>query len=147
MSAQIWLPLIGAVLAWVLTEWRKLWWEQYQRKTKIYEELLRASRGFYEATADIQKKRAFLELADSCWLYCNDDVVTRMLTFLETVATGPGTTAEQRRIAFAQLVVALRKDVFAWGQPWRTKLKSADYRLYGATTDSSSNSSSSPSGA
>ncbi len=49
-SADFWkfaAPLLGAVFAWFINEWRKRLADQYQRKEANYKELLKSLRGFY----------------------------------------------------------------------------------------------------
>jgi len=74
---EITVPLLAAVVAWFVNEWRKRAWEEYQRKETSYRALMAASRGFHANAQDTQRKAAFLEQVDLCWLYCPDHVIRR----------------------------------------------------------------------
>jgi hypothetical protein len=41
------IPVIGAVAAWYLNERRKRAWEEYEKKERNYQELIKALKGFY----------------------------------------------------------------------------------------------------
>jgi hypothetical protein len=130
MSLQIWLPLVTAVVAWFVTEWRRLWWEKYQRKAKIYEDLVRASRRFLPGGGrNAERRAAFLAQAELCWLYANDDVIRKTQAFLQAIPPSAETTIREREVAYAELVLALRKDLLAWYQRG-TKLKTTDYKAW-----------------
>jgi hypothetical protein len=124
---------LAGVVAWFANERRKRAWEEYQRKEENYKALVRASRGFYVATQETQKKTAFLEQVDLCWLYCSDDVISAAYAFLETVKTGAGSTEAQRADAFGRFMVAIRRDLLHRRVARRTRLRAGDYRVFTAT--------------
>ena len=126
------IPLLAAVVAWFVNEWRKRAWDEYQRKEANYKGLLSASRGFYVNAQDTQKKAAFLEQVDLCWLYCTDEVINRAYAFLDTVKTGTTAPESERAQAFGEFVLAIRKDLLKRQIARRTSLKAEDYRLFKA---------------
>ena len=86
---KIVLPIAAAAIAWLVNEWQKRKWEQYQRKEANYKELLHTLRGFYTGAAnDLQLKEAFLDQLTQSWLYCPDNVITLGYQFLDTVGGG-----------------------------------------------------------
>ena len=96
-SVDFWkfvVPLMGAVVAWFLNEWRKRIWEQYQRKEDQYKILIRCLQGFYVGTANQQMKAKFLQQLNICWLYCPDEVIKKAYAFLDTVHAGKNQTDE-----------------------------------------------------
>ncbi len=85
---KIFVPLIGAVIAWAANEYRKQKAEDYQKKEERYIELIKALRGFYGAykVKDAKGLRQnFLDQLDQCWLYCPDDVILRAYRFLAAI--------------------------------------------------------------
>jgi len=88
-SADFWkvtIPLLGAVIAWLVNERRKHLWEQYIRKETSYKELIRCLRGFYEGTKDSHLTGEFLNQINICWLDCPDIVIKKGYEFLDLVA-------------------------------------------------------------
>ena len=64
---KIFVPLIGAIIAWYANEWRKRGWEEYQRKEGKYQVLLKSLKGFYTSAIPEEAKllkQAFLEQLD-----------------------------------------------------------------------------------
>jgi hypothetical protein len=126
------IPLLAAVVAWFVNESRKRAWEEYQRKETNYKALLIASRGFYANALDAQKKTDFLQQVDICWLYCPDEVIRRLNGFLDSVQTGAQSTDVDRTHAFAELVLAIRRDLLQRRSTGSTSLSREDYRLFRA---------------
>jgi hypothetical protein len=119
------LPLLGAAMAWVINEWRKRVWEDYQRKEANYRELLKALRGFYAAAENDAMKKTFLEQINLCWLYCPDDVIRKVYDFLDKVARGD----EGKEVAAGEFVLAIRKDLLSINPFWETTLKPEEFRI------------------
>lgn len=46
------LPLLGAVIAWLVNQWQQRARDEYLRKEKLYRDLLNALEGFYTAPPD-----------------------------------------------------------------------------------------------
>ncbi len=130
---KFFIPLATGVIGWLVIEWRRRSWEQYQRKEDRYRELLQTSRGFYVSTQDTELKSAFLDQVNLCWLYCPDEVISRAYSFLETVHVGNQSTDAQQEAAFGELVAAIRRDLFRRGMGRRTRLQASDFRHLKAT--------------
>lgn len=130
---QLTLPLIAAAVAWFFNERRKLAWEEYTRKEENYKNLLRASRGFHADAQNAEKKSAFLDEVNLCWLYCPDAVIRALYAFLGTVKAGASSTEEQRNVAFGQVVAAIRYDLLTRKLTKRTELRAADHKLFKST--------------
>ena len=131
-SVDFWkfaLPLLGAVVAWFLNEWRKRLWEQYQRKEASYKELVRCLRGFYVGVQNAERLKAdFLDQLNQCWLYCPDEVVRRGYDFLDTVHTKAAQADEVKEKAMGEFVAAIRRDLLSRQLVKCTKLTGADFR-------------------
>jgi hypothetical protein len=135
---QLFVPLIGAVIAWFLNELRKQKADLYQRKEAKYIELLSALKGFYvsaivnEAEA-VDQKRKFLNQIDQCWLYCPDDVIRKGYVFLATIHTDRKSSEEEKQEALGEFVSSIRNDLFSHGFINKTRLKGTDFKVYYVT--------------
>ncbi len=132
-SVDFWkfvLPLVGAIIAWFVNEWRKRLWKQYQRKEASYKELVRCLRGFYVGASDADRlKRDFLDQLNQCWLYCPDDVIKKGYEFLDTVdASKPIQPDDVKQKAMGEFIAAVRKDLLARKLVRYTKLTGSDFR-------------------
>ena len=130
---QITVPLLVAVLAWILNESSKRSWEQYKRNEERYKELLLRLRGYYVKSEDLGKRQEFLDQVNLCWLYSPDNVVHRAYAFLDAVKTGAETSESARENAAAELFVAIRKDLLPrnlWRFWRKTELDIADVRHF-----------------
>jgi len=130
---QITVPLLVAVLAWILNESSKRSWEQYKRNEERYKELLLSLRGYYVASEDLAKRQEFLDQVNLCWLYSPDNVIRKAYAFLDTVKTGAEATESDREKAAAELFVAIRKDLLPrslWRFWRKTQLDIADVRHF-----------------
>ncbi|MGH8739026.1 MAG: hypothetical protein ACREVC_16860, partial [Burkholderiales bacterium] len=85
---KFFVPLIGAVIAWVFNERRRCSWEEYLRKEERYRELLRTLTGFYTHAADSNIRSQFLEEYKRCWLYCSDEVIRAANSAMEVMVEG-----------------------------------------------------------
>lgn len=125
-------PLFGAILAWMVNEWRKQYWELYKRKEESYKHLLKSVRGYYDGAVDKKLKAEFLHQLDLCWLYCPDDVIKKGYDFLHLIRNDIKATDKQRNIALSKFVLAVRNDIYPkwWMIFKKTKLTSEDFKIY-----------------
>jgi len=133
-SVEFWkfvVPLIGAVIAWFVNEWRKRLADQYVRKETNYRELLRALYGFYEGFAGANDlKQEFLKQLSTSWLYCPDDVIKKGYAFLETVHARERRSDQEKEFAFGAFVLAIRQDLLSRRLVSKTALTPSDYKHY-----------------
>ncbi len=123
------LPLLGAVVAWFVNEWRKQIADQYQRKEANYKELLRSLRGFYVSSNNPDElRREFLNQLNIAWLYCPDDVIKKGYAFLDTVNALNTSTDTDRELALGAFVAAIRRDILSRKLVRKTKLSLTDFR-------------------
>jgi hypothetical protein len=108
---QVIVPVVVAILAWLLNESSKRSWEQYKRKEERYKELLLSLRGYYVASQDLDKRQQFLDQVNLCWLYSPDIVIRKANAFLNTVKTGTQATDADRVRAAGELFVTIRNDL------------------------------------
>ena len=122
-------PLLGAVAAWFINEWRKRLADQYLRKEANYKKLIEALRGFYvgAANADVLKSE-FLSQLNVAWLYCPDDVIKKGYAFLETVHKESTHTDQDKEHAMGALVLALRADLLSHTLVRTTSLAATDFK-------------------
>ncbi len=125
---KIFLPLVGAVVAWFLNERRRHAWEEYLRKEDRYRELLRNLSGFYSHSADPEMRRLFIEEYKRCWLYCSDDVIKAANAAMDVMVEGTTVPMEQRRQILGEFVLAIRRDLLRRRLTKDTSLSSSDYR-------------------
>ena len=126
-------PVLVAVVGWLLNEHSKRQWERYKRKEDRYIALLESLMGFYisadPATAKNNRNR-FIHQLDLAWLYCPDSIIHAGYSFLEHVSVGIGKSDEEKELAAAEVIAQMRKDLFGrkfWF--WeKTNLKAYDYR-------------------
>jgi len=133
---KIFIPLVGAIIAWFANEWRKRGWEEYQRKEGKYQVLLKSLKGFYTSASPEEAKvlkQAFLEQLDLCWLYCPDEVIKKAYVFLSCVHTNIRCTDEEKEKALGDLVLAIRKDLLSRKIVRKTKLKPEDFKILRST--------------
>ena len=131
-SVEFWkfsAPLLGAVIAWFINEWRKRVWEQYQRKEECYKELLHCLTGFYvNAQNATELKAAFLDQLNRCWLYCPDDVIKKGYSFLNCVHTSNISSDEIKEKTMGDFVASIRKDLLSRKLARTTKLTGKDFK-------------------
>lgn len=125
-------PLFGAILAWIVNEWRKQYWELYKRKEESYKKLLKSVRGYYDGAVDNKLKAEFLHQLDLCWLYCPDDVINKGYQFLQLIQDDNKATDNQRINALNEFVLAVRNDIYPkwWMIFKRTNLTADDFKIY-----------------
>jgi PAS domain-containing protein len=124
---KFFVPLVGAVIAWVLNERRRRTWEEYLRKEERYRELLRTLTGFYDHAADSDVRCQFLEEYKRCWLYCSDDVIRAANSAMEVMVEGTTVPMGERRERIGEFVLAIRRDLLRRALTRKTALVAADY--------------------
>jgi len=133
---KFFIPLVGAVIAWVANEFIKQRSEQYQRKEKKYQELLIALKGFYissDPSRSREQKQKFLDQLDQCWLYCPDDVIRKGYAFLMTVHTSITQSDELKERALGEFILSIRKDLYSRSLFRKTSLKPEEFKILSAT--------------
>jgi len=124
---KFFLPLAGAVAAWLLNERRRRSWEEYLRKEERYRALLRSLSGFYNHSADPKVREDFLEEYKRCWLYCDDEVIRAANAAMEVLVEKTTVPMEQRLERIGAFVLAIRRDLLRRNLTSRTDLRAADY--------------------
>lgn len=136
-SLKFFLPLIGAVIAWFVNEWRKRSWEEYQRKEDRYQELIKSLKGFYLASWTLEEskfhKNNFIDQLNLCWMYCPDDVILKAYGFLDTVHASQKSSDEVKEKALGELILAIRKDLISRKIVSNTTLKPENFRVLTST--------------
>ncbi|MDP8298046.1 MAG: hypothetical protein RAP41_07720 [Candidatus Orphnella occulta] len=133
---KFFLPLVGAVVAWLANEWQKSKREEYQRKEEKYQVLLNSLKGFYITTPSSEAKKmkeVFLDQLALCWLYCPDEVIKKAYAFLVTVQTDIKCTDVQKEKALGEFVLAIRQDLLLQTIVRTTNLKPEDFKILKAT--------------
>src|SRR5207249_1687184 len=125
---KFFVPLAGAIIAWLVNEKRKRAWEEYQRKEPRCQELLRTVKGFYVAAHDEEKKSQFVEQLKLCWLYCPDEVIKKAYAFLDAINPASQRTIAEKSLSLGDFVVAIRKDLLSRKITRKTELTSQDYQ-------------------
>jgi hypothetical protein len=143
------LPLLGAVVAWVVNQWQQRAKEEYVRKETLYRNLLEGLQGFYQVRATTfesstvslmlttqtsDKRKVFVDQVRFAWLYSPDEVILKSYSFLDMLheKRQPAPTDQEKDAAFGDIVAAVRRDLFRprfffWQ---RTKLTGTDYRHF-----------------
>lgn len=124
---KFFVPLIGAVIAWILNERRRRAWEEYLRKEERYRELLRTLTGFYTHAADSDIRRQFLEEYKRCWLYCSDDVIRAANAAMEAMVEETSVPMEERLERIGEFVLEIRRDLLRRTLTRKTALTAKDY--------------------
>ena len=136
-SPEFWklaLPLIGAIIAWFINEWRKRLADQYERKETNYKEIVRSLRGFYVGAANAEElKLEFLNQLSISWLYCPDDVIRKGYAFMDTVHSRQQRSDTEKELAFGEFMLAIRKDLLSRTLFRSTSLGSQDFRHFVVT--------------
>ena len=118
-SSAVLVALIGALCGVFLAvyelykvEQQRLDWDQYIRKEKTYEEILKSLDGFYEGTTNAQRKKdVVIKALRLCELHCPDEVVRAGNAFLRTVSVGATSSEEQQQRRIKEFRLGLRRDL------------------------------------
>ena len=127
-ALKISIPVLVAVLGWLLNERSKRQWEQYKRKEDRYVALVENLKGFYvDANTDPktakESKDKFLSQLSVAWLYCPDAIIRTGYRFLGLVSVGVSTPDTEKELAAGDLVSQMRIDLRV-----PTELEASDYR-------------------
>ena len=133
------IPLLVAILIWVLNECSKRNLEEHKRKEERYIALLKGLNAFYvDADSETKKneKNEFIHQLNLAWLYCPDPIIRKFYNFLKCIeANGPRKLDEKKELAVAEAIVQMRSDLLGkkfWF--WKkTKLKASDFRHWTST--------------
>ena len=135
---RIGIPVLVAILVWLLNEHSKRQWEWYKRKEDRYVALVESLRGFYanaDPTVAKENKDEFINQVSLCWLYCPDEVIRKAYNFLDHVRIGVQKSDKEKEQALGAFILEVREDLLK-GRPWwwkRTKLKPEDFRNLSST--------------
>lgn len=124
------ITVITGFITWGLNEKSKRKQESYQRKEERYAELIKSIKGFYVNSDNPSLKENFLQQVDLCWMYCQDDVLIKMYSFLETVKTNSSTDV-QKEIALGEVMVAIRNDLLKDSRI-KSNLTPDQFKIYSA---------------
>ena len=137
MDWQFLAGVFGGILAWC---WSVFVWfrsqsqqraqVEYDRKEKLYRELLTDLSAFYKGgTADATP---FLEQTRLAWLYAPDDVINNLYAFLNTQKPDVPKARKdsEGRRTMAKLVAAIRTDLFDTVKK-TTQLSASDFQHLG----------------
>jgi hypothetical protein len=124
------IPLIGAILAWFINEWRKRSLEEYQRKEERYRQLILALKGFYEGQQDSKLKQEFIDQFNLCWLYCPDEVIKKGYVFLNSFITE---NKIDKHTALGEFIAEIRRDLILRHVARKTNLTGKDYGHFRST--------------
>ena len=138
MDWQFLVGVSGGIGAWCWTAF--VWFksqsqqraqDEYNRKEKLYRELLTSLSAFYTGGTTAGAAQ-FLEQTRLAWLYAPDDVIHNLYAFLNTQkpdAPKPQKDAEGKR-TMADLVAAIRTDLFDTVKK-TTQLSASDFQHTG----------------
>lgn len=101
----------GGLITWYLNEKSKRRYERYKRKEEHYAELILSIDGFYAGFESQELKSTFIHQVNLCWLYCPDDVITKLYAFLRSVENG--TDDDRLKVKLlGEVMEAIRNDLF-----------------------------------
>ena len=131
-------PVLVAVVVWLLNEHSKRQWERYKRKEDRYIALLDSLKGFYvsaDPATERDKKNRFTQQLDLAWMYCPDSIIHAGYSFLDHVSVGVSKSDEAKELSAGEFVAQIRKDLLRrkfwfWKQ---TKFQASDYRHFTST--------------
>ena len=133
---KILIPVLVAVIGWLLNEHSKRQWERYKRKEDRYVALLESLKGFYvgaDPETEKENKTRFIFQMDLAWLYCPDSIIRTGYRFLEHVSDEVSTSDKDKNLSAAEIIAQMRKDLLG-KRLWlknRTALEASDYRHLG----------------
>ena len=130
------IAVIGSVFLWLLNKSQERKHEEYLRKEKRYETLIKKLSGFYVGSESKQQKDDFIKEGNLCWLYCPDEVIQKIYNFLSKVKVGEVNTDAEKEIAVGDLILAIRKDLISRKIVKQTNLKAKDFQNLSATDPS-----------
>lgn len=104
------IPAMTAVVGWLATENRKLFWERYRKKEERYIELMETLGGFYDRSPDPDLVNRWVRNYRLCWLYAPDQIIYAANSFMRAL-TDKTKSGKERQPALALLVLAIRTDL------------------------------------
>jgi len=126
---KIFIPAISAIIAWHLNEKSKRLHEEFIRKEERYRNLLNALGGFYSKSENKQElRKKFLKELELAWLYCPDEIIDSINSFLEDLKKDKS-TEDSRRLAIKNIIFSMRKDLLSRKIIKKTRLKANNYKL------------------
>ena len=134
-NIELWkisVPFFGAIIAWLANERRKRAWEEYERKERHYQELVKAIKGFYGNHPQPEAKSLknhFIEQLNLCWLYSSDSVIQLGYAFLESTRSTAAKANSDKEEALGALMLEIRKDLLKRRITTKTRLQKSDFRL------------------
>jgi hypothetical protein len=129
-------PLAGAILVWFFNERRKRAWEEYEKKEKNYQDLIKSLKGFYTTWPEAERKNLknqFIDQLNLCWLYSPDEVIQAGYRFLASVHSDQKRTDADKEAALGAFILEIRKDLLKRRIVRRTGLKPTDFHLFTST--------------
>lgn len=103
--------------------------EEFIRKEERYKNLLEALDGFTTKDKNSPELRdKFLKELELAWLYCPDEIIISVNTFLKELKRNE-LTQDDIRLAIKNIIVSIRKDLLSRKVVKKTKLKAEDYQL------------------
>ncbi|MDP2923223.1 MAG: hypothetical protein Q8O30_05825 [Candidatus Omnitrophota bacterium] len=123
------ITLSGGFLTWYLNERSKRIYEEYKRKEEKYTELIKNIRGFYADSINKELKQEFLKQLDLSWLYCPDEVIRKIYSFLLMLDKDRKSSEEERNEATGELILTIRKDLINRKPLSKTELTSKDFKI------------------
>jgi Pyruvate/2-oxoacid:ferredoxin oxidoreductase delta subunit len=118
-----------SVILWFCNKEKERRHEEYLRKEERYSTLLDKLSGFYIGSQSKEKVNDFLEEYKLCWMYCPDKVINKIHDAISTVMISEiEYSDEDKEIAFGELVVAFRNDLFSRKLFKKPKLSAKDFR-------------------
>lgn len=127
------IAVIGSVFLWLLNKSQERKHEEYLRKEKRYDTLIKKLSGFYVGSESKQQKDDFIKEGNLCWLYCPDEVIQKIYNFLSKVKVGEDYKDEEKEVAVGDLMLAIRKDLISRKIVKKTNLKAKDFQNLSAT--------------
>ena len=126
------LPVLAAVVGWVVNESAKRRTELRQRKEERYRVLLDSLQGFggsADPATSVQDRDRFLRQLELCWLYCPVSVVRAGYAFMDLVTEGVRVEDEKRQQAVGTFLMAIRRDLRGWDWWTDRKLNPKDFQM------------------
>jgi len=125
---KIFIPAIAGIIAWRWNEKSKRLHEEFIRKEERYRNLLQALEGFTPTNKNKQELREkFLKELKLAWLYCPDEVIISVNTFIKKM-NEENSTQNDLSLAIKEIIFSIRKDLLSRKVIKNTKLKSTDYQ-------------------
>ncbi|MBN1862161.1 MAG: hypothetical protein JW790_00755 [Dehalococcoidales bacterium] len=141
---SLWVPIVVAIIAAVsgylvrgFDKRKEREAEEYRRKEERYINLILCLRGLVVSSENKALREKFLDELNLAWLYCSDDVISKINSLMCLIPVGGSTkgktaSTEEIMTAFGGLFLAIRKDLISRKLIKKTDLKNTDFTLYKA---------------